>query len=230
MTNLIDVHIVKGLNENPEWWEQCKDSLKNHPINIHIVDKIDGDIRAARYNGFLQGTAPYVSFVDPDDYVLPETFDKCLEIIQNSSNNICGVYTMSQRLKMKNNKIRALKKYQPWNIELMKYPTTVHQIVVYKREPLLQTFIKYYDDIDPFILSEYKLHCLMSMQYKWIAIDHIGYVWRDHSNGIHTTFSKSTNNVTYNKIRQQCKEMIKQRKNYCGAGGPPNSSSEYPTK
>lgn len=208
--NLIDVHIARRPNENPEWWKQCQDSLQQQPINVHMVDAVEGDVRAARYNGFSQGTAPYVSFVDPDDYVLPDTFTKCLETIQNSPDNVCGVYTMSNRLKVKNNRIKLLLRYRPWTISSMKWASTVHQIVVYKRKLLTDVFMENYDSIHPFILPEYKLHCFLSVKYDWIAINHVGYVWRDHSSGIHNATGKYNNLKQSRQVQKECKQLVAQ--------------------
>lgn len=215
--NLIDVHIVRGPNENPEWWERCTNSLQGHPINVHVVDRVEKDIRAARYNGFSQGTAPYVSFVDPDDYVLPETFEKCLDVIQTSPDNVCGVYTMSNTFNQRSSKIKPLKSYMPWNIDYMRHPSYVHQIVVYKRDILLDVFSKNFNRIPNVIYTEYTLHCLMAIKYDWIAINHIGYVWRIHSQGIHNKFNTNSvepSNQTSQQIKKRCLSYIQAGKNF----------------
>ena len=63
----IDVHIIT-YNE-PKWKiDRCLESLKNEPINIHIVDGFC-EWPPNRINAFSKGKAPFISYVDPDDYV-----------------------------------------------------------------------------------------------------------------------------------------------------------------
>ena len=56
-------------------------SLEGHPINIHTLPGIAGDLRQARYLGYSKGDAPYVSFIDPDDVALPGTYERALNLL-----------------------------------------------------------------------------------------------------------------------------------------------------
>lgn len=202
--NLIDVHIAHMPGENKEWWEQCQHSLVGEPINIHNINGIDKDIKQTRYNGFLQGTAPYVSFVDPDDYVLPGGFDKCLETIQQSSENVCAVYTTSKHLY--NDQLKNGKTYVPWSKYVLSDPRRIHQLIVYKRDLLMEIFNKHFDDIHQFVLPEFTLHSYIAMKYKFVAINFNGYVWRVHNQGAHNRISDKhyaliANQIYYNNIQ-----------------------------
>lgn len=63
---MIDVHILTLPNDNPDWFAQCLESLRDEPITTHIVSGIPEDIGNARADAFRLGNSGYVSFVDPD--------------------------------------------------------------------------------------------------------------------------------------------------------------------
>lgn len=88
--NRVDVHMVIGRRE--QWLQECLDSLKNEPINLFTVHRVEGDTGAARTQAFTMGTAEYVSFVDPDDKVVPGIFTKCTDILDDNP-DVVGVYT-----------------------------------------------------------------------------------------------------------------------------------------
>ena len=60
--------------------DRCLDSLKGQPVNIHIVKGVKEWLpNKGRAAGFSMGTAKYMSFIDPDDVVVPEAYDRMLE-------------------------------------------------------------------------------------------------------------------------------------------------------
>lgn len=202
--SLIDVHIAHLPGENKEWWEQCQRSLVDEPINIHNIDGVVKNIKQTRYNGFLQGTSPYVSFVDPDDYVLPGAFAKCLEVIQHTPRDVCAAYTTSKYLY--ENRLVDGKTYVPWSKPVMCDPRRIHQLIVYKRKQLLEIFAQHYNDIDCFILPEFTLHAYLATKYNFVAINYPGYVWRIHSQGAHNDVASAqhiliADQIYYNTIR-----------------------------
>lgn len=183
MTHLIDVHVLHSQHEYQPWWEQCLQSLQNQPINIFELDGIPGDIRQARYNGFTQGTAPYVSFVDPDDFVYPDTYQKCLEELQLNP-HVCGVYTMSHVIR--DDQVDLMHEYRPWSLELHSTNICeVHQVTVMKRELVLDCYKQCFDDIPLHLYNQAYLYLHLAQHSPWKAINHIGYGWRDHNGGNH---------------------------------------------
>jgi hypothetical protein len=79
---MIDVHILTMPGDNPVWFDQCLASLETEPVKVHVCPGIDGDIGNARADAFMLGDGEYVSFVDPDDYVLPGGFSVCVTKLQ----------------------------------------------------------------------------------------------------------------------------------------------------
>ena len=75
--------------ENREWLKQCRDSLEGHPINLFVEPGIEGDLNRARMDAINKGAAEFVSFVDPDDIVMPGAFQACLDVIGGHG----GAYT-----------------------------------------------------------------------------------------------------------------------------------------
>ena len=90
MISLVDVHIIAGKKER--WIEECLASLSKEHVNIWFVPRIEGNTAKAREIGFRQGQADYVSFVDPDDRIVPGVFEKCLSAM-NADQSLSGVYT-----------------------------------------------------------------------------------------------------------------------------------------
>jgi hypothetical protein len=78
---MIDVQVLLRGSENREWLKQCLGSLEGHPVRVHLCRGIEGDLNRARLEGFSKGEAHLVSWVDPDDIVLPGAFQACLDAI-----------------------------------------------------------------------------------------------------------------------------------------------------
>lgn len=62
------------LDEPAEWREACIASLQNAPINLRTFPGNRGDFGSARADAIQHGTAPLVSWADPDDVYNAEVF------------------------------------------------------------------------------------------------------------------------------------------------------------
>ena len=75
----IDCHII--IHKEPRWKiDRCLSSLQGQPVNLHFV--VGEDERPpfkGRAKGFAMGCAPYVCYVDPDDWVEPNCFARLTE-------------------------------------------------------------------------------------------------------------------------------------------------------
>lgn len=77
----IDVHIIT-FNETPEQRDRCLASLEGQPVNVHMVQgTAERPPVQGRLRGFAVGSAPLVSYVDPDDWVEPGAYEKLLVAI-----------------------------------------------------------------------------------------------------------------------------------------------------
>lgn len=182
---MVDVHVAHLPGEHQGWWNTCETSLAQHNVCIHHIDGIIGDIRQTRYNGFLCGDAEYVSFVDPDDVVLPESF-AVLEAALDNSPLACGAYSLSEMMTERGEVkelIHPYRKYTP--SYLNHHMLEIHQLVVMRRSHVLQIMKEHYDTIPPMGYTEIVLYALMAEQADWVAVNHVGYQWRMQSKGAH---------------------------------------------
>lgn len=77
----IDVHVLISPDTSRVWVQQCLDSIAQaqvrSPIPVHLFTVAGpvGHIGMGRWHGYGLGSAPYVTYVDDDDYLEPEAFE-----------------------------------------------------------------------------------------------------------------------------------------------------------
>jgi hypothetical protein len=184
---MIDAHVLHLEDENKQWWDECEKSLVGHPITVYNCDGIIGNVQEARRLAYLKGNSPYVSFVDPDDIVIPDSFQLCLDELE-SNKGICGVYTRSQAIDEKGQIIYnhvTDRPFREFSIELIKKnPVEIHQLLVMRRDYVEE----YYTNIHPYIPKsdyEFLMYAHLAIMKPWKALNFIGYKWRIHENGLH---------------------------------------------
>lgn len=59
-----------------------------YPVHVHVVPWVKGHIGKARANGYAQGSQPFVTYVDDDDYVLPHAFSAMSKAIESGADAI----------------------------------------------------------------------------------------------------------------------------------------------
>jgi hypothetical protein len=158
--NLVDVHILTMPGMNQDWFEQAMESLRNEPVNVFVVPGYAGDLSRGRVDGYAQGTAPFVSHVDADDYVLPGAFDVCLQQL-----NLAEAVVTRQKILYEDGAFSSKTRGGD-------------KLFVFERRKLehcKDLFARYTNTID---------HALIrAMKPK--QIQNILYVWRNHSKGLH---------------------------------------------
>ena len=76
----LDVHVAVLPQTPAEWVARCLSSVEAaasrapFPVHVHVVDGVPGHVGKARERGYACGSAPFVTYVDDDDEVLPEGF------------------------------------------------------------------------------------------------------------------------------------------------------------
>lgn len=193
----IDVHVLHLPTDNKVWTERCSASLATEPVNVIDLPGVVGDYWKSRCLGFHLGKAPYVSFVDPDDFVLPGAFEACQkELDADKDKNLVGVYTCDRQLDRDSPEVSAVSFTQPhvWSRELMESTFCVHQIVVMRREFVLQCIDTYLCNNTPNPVLEkvggrgrydQMFFKLLAMYGDFKNIPMYGYVWRQHRNQNH---------------------------------------------
>lgn len=77
---MLDVLITISDDTPPAWVNQCRRSvteaaaLAGYPVSVIEVPGVPGHIGQAMANGFARSAAPYVTWVDDDDWLLPNAF------------------------------------------------------------------------------------------------------------------------------------------------------------
>lgn len=77
---MLDVHILQSPDTRKDWSEQCMSSVRlaadnaGYDVNIHVLPGVPGHIGRARAKGYALGNSRWKTFVDDDDYVLPNAF------------------------------------------------------------------------------------------------------------------------------------------------------------
>lgn len=82
---MLDVHVIVSADTQSDWVEDCLSSIRTaqknagFPVEFHTVEGVPGHIGKARAKGYSLGINPYVTFVDDDDYILPNAFAQMKE-------------------------------------------------------------------------------------------------------------------------------------------------------
>lgn len=77
---MLDVHVLVSESTKKEWVDQCLMSVyqardrADYPIRIDIVPGIPGHIGKGRAKAYAKGSAPWKTYVDDDDFLLPNAF------------------------------------------------------------------------------------------------------------------------------------------------------------
>lgn len=83
---MLDVHILTMPSTPRNWAKQCissvEEAIASTPgVHLHVIEGVPGHIGKGRAAGYALGTAPWKTYVDHDDYVLPHAFQKLLEYL-----------------------------------------------------------------------------------------------------------------------------------------------------
>ena len=187
MTNPVDVHILHLPGENEHWWELCKESLKGHPINIHNLDGVVNNMWEGRCRGYRLGTAPYVSFVDPDDIVMPGAFQACLDALE-SEPEVGGAHTNSAIIDEEGNITRKRMIREDYRMTIARH--RVHQIAVMRR-PVLEKAMELIEvPDDTIVFADYVIFAHAAMVAPWRFLHITGYQWRQHEGGQHNLIDR----------------------------------------
>lgn len=80
---MLDIIITISKDTPTEWVDQCYESctdaafLAGYPVGVILAKGVPGHIGRAMAGGLARATAPYVAWVDDDDYVVADAFS-CL--------------------------------------------------------------------------------------------------------------------------------------------------------
>lgn len=191
---MIDVHVLLLPDTNAEWFQQCMESMENEDnITVHLTDGIEGDLGGARANGYVQGKGEYVSYVDPDDLIVPGVFAKC-EAMLDADPSAAAIFTLSDAITDTGEPIKSINPLALYRAKnnASHYPawTRAHQIIVYRREVI--------EKILPELREQNNLWAdrwaiAFARRYgHFLCTEEVGYHWRRHDKQTHKTSLKET--------------------------------------
>ncbi len=184
----VDTHVILLPETNQEYWKMCHESLKNEPINLHLIEGTNGHIGTGRSDGFSKGSSPYVCCIDPDDIVIPGAFISCIKALETHP-EACGAYTDELVIDESGRTVRkGLWSGREWNPLLQIEPQYLHHIFVMRREFVDQ----HMDELRqwPF-LADFILKGLLTAHGPWIHVNGFGYKWRLHQNQAHKKYPRT---------------------------------------
>lgn len=86
----IDLHILRSDDWPADLFARALASTEGQPVNVHVVPWT-GDLGQSRAQGYRQGHAPYVAFLDADDELIPGGLAACLTVLEADA-SLCGAY------------------------------------------------------------------------------------------------------------------------------------------
>lgn len=79
----IDVHMIFTPDFDSEGdRDRMLAQLATEPVNVHLIEGSDKSLNRSRISGYQSGTAPFVTYVDPDDSIQPGAFHKLAAAIK----------------------------------------------------------------------------------------------------------------------------------------------------
>lgn len=90
MSHPIDLHILRSEDWPEHLLERALASTEGQPVNVHVAP-YTGVLGRDRAHGYLQGSAPYVAFLDADDELLAGGLEALLSALE-SDRSLCGAY------------------------------------------------------------------------------------------------------------------------------------------
>lgn len=80
--------------------------------------------------------------------------------------------------------------YRPWKRSRSPMLLEIHQLTVMRRDLLIPTINEHYQRIPKMLPTELWMYWALAQKAPWLALNFIGYNWRDNPYGVH--HSKTT--------------------------------------
>ena len=97
---MLDVHVLVSNDTRQDWVAQSLASVRDaisradYPIELHVLNGVPGHIGKGRAKAYSLGSAPWKTYVDDDDYVLPNAF---VDLKKYLDKDVAAVFT-SERI------------------------------------------------------------------------------------------------------------------------------------
>lgn len=171
---MIDVHVMTWEGANPQWLDQCLESLSRENCTVHVVDNSGRTIGQGRAHGYSLGTHPYVAHVDCDDYVLPGVMDEAVKALERFP---C---------------ITTMERVEHTGTEFFNAPRAGHNLFAARRS-LITPLLGHLETIP--LVADMMLKRKCDPQH----VEFIGYVWRLHDKQAHRNVTAEMIRHEYNR-------------------------------
>lgn len=173
----VDVHIIKS---DRGYFDECMESIKDEPINLHLLEHSEGEHGKLRIEGFKKGDSPYVALIDDDDVVIPGVFQRAIDVMeQGYSAYYSNHYVMDAEGNVYGR--RFTKPMPPIGYSQWKQ---MHHVVVYRRD-IITPILHLLDGVQ---LGDKLLLNLKSIyDGRVFGENRMGLYWRVHEKSMHKT-------------------------------------------
>lgn len=96
---MLDVHILISKDTRPDWVSQCLSSVReaiekaDYHIEMHVLPGVPGHIGKGRAKAYALGSGRWKTYVDDDDYVLPNAF---VDLGKYLDKDVAAIFTCEQ--------------------------------------------------------------------------------------------------------------------------------------
>lgn len=227
--------VIPGYNTPEAWWRRCVDSVKQalgpddeiilvddgsldgarflDAWGCRVIHKQNGGLASARNAGMAVAQGEFMTFVDSDDEVMPDVFERCLTQIRKTESDVCiyGVRTVwigDGLQKVDACEERAYGRLTPLEIHdlsrrcLMNYACNK----VYRADFLRQNNIAFDSEGMPNEDIMFNLECVLHGAM-WCSVSTVGYVYyRTH--GTLLSRYKPTNYCGYENCAKVWRRLL----------------------
>ena len=196
-----NLEIILVDDGSPDNCGRICDELASEDARIQVIHQENCGLASARNVGLKRATGKYVSFIDSDDYIAKEMYEKMVLAIEK---NMCDICMCSSIVVNENGKVLKREVYK--NKSYMGLEIIPFCILPLKTAAWNKLIKK--DSIKENTFPEGKIHGedlvffsnYFTEQSKLIAIDYCGYYYVKHSDSITTsTFSEKSFDEVYCK-------------------------------
>lgn len=92
-----DLEIILVDDGSPDECPTICDELSQHDNRIKVIHKENGGLSSARNEGLNVATGDYVTFVDSDDVITPQMYERMIQVMSatNADISMCGCHTVT---------------------------------------------------------------------------------------------------------------------------------------
>lgn len=187
--NLEIIFVDDGSTDNSS---EILDELEKKDSRVRVFHKKNGGVSSAKNVGLKNCTGNYITFIDPDDYVLPDYISYLVDLIEKYNADISLSKAVFDNYDMNQNKKLVDKSYSSKEalVDILTYDINVAVWdKMYRRELLINNDILFYEDI--FMGEGFNFNILAFKSARKIAVGNkkIYYYRRDNENSATTKFT-----------------------------------------